>query len=134
MPISFKPSITATFYRLTPTEDLVLCPVCGGVNAMGRVSKKVDCTACSQTGYSNYYAPINLPVYHTPRSFTRWNANEGGLTRFGDAQIKLDSRYEDIVEGSKYVRVKGADWNFERVHVPGGAFGQERLILALTRR
>lgn len=134
MPISFKPAITATFYKLTPTDQLVPCAVCGGPNRMGRVALKVDCTACSQTGYSNFYTGINLPVYYTPRAFTRWNATEGGLARFGDAQIKLDAHYEDIVEDSKYVRVKGADWTFERVHVPGGSFGQERIVLALTRK
>lgn len=134
MPFSFKPSITATFYELTPTEDLVLCPVCGGPNLMGRVSKKVDCTACGQTGYSNFFTGINVPVFYTPRAYTRWNASEGGMSRFGEAQIKLDARFADVVSAAKYVHAKDADWNFQRVHNPGGAFGQERLVLALSRR
>lgn len=101
---------------------------------MGKVALKVDCTACSQTGYSNFYTGINLPVFYTPRGFTRWNTTEGGLARFGDAQIKLDARFEDIVDVAKYVHVRGADWDFQRVHNPGQAFGQDRLVLALSRR
>jgi len=134
MPVSFKPATTATFYKLTPTDDLVACTVCGGSNRMGRVSLKVDCEACSQTGYSNFYTGINLPVFYTPRAYTRWQGTEGGVAKFGDAQIKLDSRFGDIVDDSKYVRVKGADWNFERAHIPGQAFGQERIVLAITRK
>lgn len=133
-PISFKPATQATFYKLTPTADLVPCAVCGGPNLMGKVALKVDCTACGQTGYSNFYTAINLPVHYTPRAYTRWNATEGGLARFGDAQIKLDSRFEDVVDAAKYVHVKGADWNFQRVHNPGQVFGQERLVLAISRK
>lgn len=134
MPFSFKPAIRAVFYELTPTENLVPCPVCGGPNLMGRVSKKVDCTACGQTGYSNYFTGIELSVFYTPRAFTRWNGTEGGVSQFGEAQIKLDARFADVVDASKYVHVKNVDWNFQRVHVPGGAFGQERLVLALSRK
>lgn len=134
MPFSFKPAITATFYELTPTDKLVPCAVCGGPNRMGKVSQKVDCTACSQTGYSNFYTGIDLPVFYTPRAFTSWNATEGGLARFGDCQIKLDSRFEDVVEAAKYVHTKGADWTFQRVHMPGASFGQERIVLALSRK
>lgn len=134
MPISFKPAITATFYKLTPASELVPCTVCGGINAMGRVSKKVDCTACSQTGYSNYYTAISLPVHYSPRTYTRWNSSEGGLVQFGEATIKLAAQFQDVVDDAKYVHVKQADWNFSTVHGPGGAFGQERIILALTRK
>lgn len=101
---------------------------------MGKVSLKVDCTACSQTGYSNFFTGINLPVFYTPRGFTRWQGTEGGLAKFGEAQIKLDAKFEDIVDDAKYVHVKGADWNFQRVHNPGHAFGQDRLVLAISRK
>lgn len=101
---------------------------------MGKVSKKVDCTACDQTGYANYFTGINLPVFYTPRAFTRWTGSEGGLVKFGDAQIKLDIKYNNIVNSAKYVHIKGVDWNFQRAHVPGDAFGQERIILAISRK
>ncbi len=134
MTISFKPAITATFYKKTPTDELVPCAVCGGINAMGKVSKKVDCTACSQTGYQNFWTAIALPAYYTPRAFTRWTGTEGGVVKFGDAQIKLHSKYRDVVYDAKYVNVNGEDWNIQRVHRPGQAFGQERLVLALSRK
>jgi hypothetical protein len=134
MPISFKPAITAIFYKRTPTEDLVPCVECGGPNLMGKVSQKVDCTACSQTGYQNYWTGIALPVYYTPRAFTRWTGTEGGLAKFGDAQIKLDNRYIDIVNDSKFVNVMDQDWNFQRAHIPGQAFGQQRIVLAISRK
>jgi len=134
MPISFKPPITATFYKKTPTDELVPCAVCGGPNAMGRVSINVGCTACSQTGYQNYWSAINLPAYYTPRAFTRWTGTDGGLVKFGDAQIKVSSRYSDVVYGSEYVNLMGEDWNFQRAHIPGQAFGQERIVLAISRR
>lgn len=101
---------------------------------MGRVSKKVDCTACSQTGYSNFFTGISINVFYTARAFTRWNPTEGGVVRFGDAQIKLDSKFGDVVDAAKYVNVVGADWNFQRAHIPGQAFGQERIVLALSRK
>jgi hypothetical protein len=101
---------------------------------MGKVSQKVDCTACSQTGYQNYWTGINIPSYYTPRAFTRWTGSEGGLVRYGDAQIKVDNRYSDIVNDSKFVTVMGLDWNFQRAHIPGQAFNQERMVLALSKR
>lgn len=134
MPISFKPATTATFYKKTAEADLVPCTVCGGLNAMGKVAKKVDCTACSQTGYQNPYTGINLPVFYTPRSFTRWTGSEGGLAAYGEAQIKVDIKYRDIVDVAKYVSVMGDEWNFQRVHIPGQAFGQQRMVLAITRK
>lgn len=134
MPISFKPAVTGTFYKRTPADQLVPCAVCGGPNLMGKVSQKVDCTACGQTGYSNYYTGIALPVFYTPRAYTRWTGTEGGLVKFGDAQIKLDARYQDVVDAAKYVHVEGEDWTFNRAHIPGQAFGQRRIVLALSRR
>ena len=101
---------------------------------MGRVSINVGCTACSQTGYQNYWSAINLPAYYTPRAFTRWTGTDGGLVKFGDAQIKVSSRYSDVVYGSEYVNLMGEDWNFQRAHIPGQAFGQERIVLAISRR
>ena len=101
---------------------------------MGKVSLKVDCTACGQTGYQNFWYGIPLPAYYTPRAYTRWTGTEGGVVKFGDAQIKVDARYIDIVNESKFVNVKGLDWNFQRAHIPGQAFGQERVVLALTKR
>ena len=134
MPISFKPALTATFYKKTPQAELLPCQVCGGANIMGKVAKKVDCTACSQTGYSNFYTGLNVPVFYTPRAYVRWNNTEGGLVRFGDAQIKLSDIYSDIVDVAKYVHVQGTDWTFQRVHIPGQALGQQRIVLALSRK
>lgn len=101
---------------------------------MGKVSLKVDCTACSQTGYQNYWSGIDLPVYYTPRAYTRWTGTDGGLVKFGDAQIKLDNRFSDIVNDAKFVTVMGADWNLQRANIPGQAFNQQRMVLALSRR
>jgi hypothetical protein len=101
---------------------------------MGKVSKKVDCTACSQTGYENFFTGLDVPVYYTPRAYVRWNSTEGGLARFGDAQIKLDEAYSDIVDEARHVLVQGAEWTFQRVHIPGQAFGQQRIVLALSRK
>jgi len=101
---------------------------------MGKIAQSIDCTDCDRTGYSNFYTLITVQVFYTPRAYVRYSATEGGLARFGEGQIKLDDRYLDIVDASRYVTVEGADWNFQRMHIPGQSFGQKRIILALTRR
>lgn len=134
MPISFKPSLPAIFYKKTPQADLLPCEVCGGPNLMGKVAQDLQCPACDGTGYSNYFTTLQLAAHYTPRAYTRFNSSEGGLVSYGEAQIKVSAVHLDHVEASKYVHVKGTDWNFQRMHIPGQSFGQERIILALTRR
>lgn len=132
--VSFKSAIMAIFTLKTPTADLIPCTDCGGPNKMGKVSTKVDCTTCDQTGYENFWTQYVIPVYYSSRAYTRWNAVAGGLVQLGEATIKVDARHREIVNDAKFVHVRGADWLFQRVHEPGQTFGQERLILALSRK
>lgn len=134
MAVSFKPAIMATFWLRTPKSELVPCTECGGPNIRGGVAQTVNCTTCDQTGYENYWTQIVLPVYYSPRAFTRWSADRGGLIQSGESQIKVDSRHKTIVNQAKWVHVKGVDWTFQRVHEPGQAMNQERMVLALARK
>ena len=134
MPISFKSPITVTAFQKTPTENLVFCSVCGGINALGNVAVKIDCTACDTTGYSNFYTEITLPAYYTPGGIRRWNAESGAVSYSGECTIKLDARYKDFLDDTVFIEFGGIRWQFNIMEDPGSAMAQGRLILVMSRR
>jgi hypothetical protein len=134
MPISFKPLKNITIVRRTPTASLVLCDVCGGLNAMASTAVKVDCTGCGTTGYSNFYSDIYAQASYRPGSVKRWDSVAGQLSYLGECSIKLDSRYKRILEAAEYIKMDGIDWKFSILREPGEAMGQARLVLSLSRK
>lgn len=101
---------------------------------MGNVSVKVDCTACGQTGYSNYFTQSIISGYYVPRQRQRWNHQRGGYDFTGDSAIKIDASYADLIDRATHLEFNGKSWNFEMLRDPGAAMGQERLVLSLTRK
>lgn len=134
MPTSFKRPITVSLKVKTPENQLEFCSECGGLNAMGRVAVKIDCTACDTTGYSNYYTTYHIPAYYIPGGVKRWDAVRGGVVYQGESAIKLDSSYKSLLNSTEYIEFNNVKWNFSSISDPGASFGQERSVLALTRK
>ena len=135
MTTSFKRPILISLYSKTPSSDLIFCSECGGINALGRVAVKVDCTTCDKTGYSNYYTVVQIPAYYIPGGIKKWDAQRGGVVYQGESAIKVDKdKYEDLLNNSEFIEFNNIKWNFSSVANPGQAFGQERLVLSLSRK
>lgn len=134
MPTSFKTPKPITIVKKTPTDDLVLCDECGGLNAMASTAVKIDCPVCGTTGYSNYYQRIGATAYYRPGAIKRWDAQAGAVSYVGECSIKLDAKYKRILSQSEYVEFDGLKWRFSVQREPGEGFGQHRLVLALTRK
>lgn len=101
---------------------------------MGNVAIKVDCTACGQTGYSNYYTRQTMPAYYIPGAIKRWRIQRGGMDFPGESAIKVDAIYADVLEAAQYIEFNGKQWQFTMIRDPGAAMGQERIIIALNRK
>lgn len=134
MPVSFKRSISVKVYKKTPSDQLVFCSVCGGINALGRVAVKVDCTACDGTGYENFYTIGTMGAYYIPGGIKRWDVARGGVVYEGQAGLKVDAAYEEAINGAEFLEFGGIKWQFASISDPGLTFGQRRLLLALTRK
>jgi hypothetical protein len=120
--------------RKTPTGALVLCDVCGGLNAMASTAVKIDCTGCGTTGYSNFYNTIPASASYRPGAVKRWDSYAGQLDYSGECSIKLDLRYKRLLEAAEFIEMDGVEWKFNVLREPGESFGQARLVLSLTRK
>lgn len=134
MPVSFKRPIRISVYKKTDSDDLVFCSVCGGINALGRVAVKVDCTNCEGTGYENYYTIQDMPAYYIPGGIKQWDILRGGVVYQGQAGVKVDAIYESVLNGAEFIEFEGIKWQFTSVSDPGRSMGQRRLLLALSRK
>jgi hypothetical protein len=52
----------------------------------------------------------------------------------GEAAIKVDSIYADVLEAAQFLEFNGRQWQFTLLKDPGKAMGQERLVIALNRK
>lgn len=134
MPVSFKNQKPITILKRTPQADLVLCEVCGGLNAMASTAVKINCDGCGTTGYSNFYRTINAMASYRPGAVKRWDHVAGQLDYLGECSIKLDSRYKQLLATAEHIEMDGIEWRFNVLREPGEAFGQPRLVLSLTRK
>lgn len=134
MPMTFKNRINVHIVRRTPTEDLVYCEVCGGINTRARTAAKVDCANCDGTGYENLYEFIPVPAAYIPGPQKRWNATTGGVDYFGECTIKLDAGLKEVLSDAEYIQMDGANWAFTILREHGAALGQPRLLLSLSRK
>jgi hypothetical protein len=101
---------------------------------MGNVAVKVDCEYCDSTGFSNKWTQIQIPAYYQPGAVQRWNPVAGGVTFLGSCAVKVNELYRDTINGSDFIEMNGVQWNYLFTEDPGAALGQERLIIALTRK
>ena len=134
MPVSFKPPRLLYIVTKTPQEDLEFCDVCGGINAMASTAVKVNCESCGTTGYSNYYTRTPVFGSYRPGGDKRWNPVEGAVSYFGECSVKLPAIIGPFLEEAVHIEMDGTPWNFNVMRTPGAAFGQERIVLSLSRK
>lgn len=132
--IGFKTLVPATVVTATPDGDRVVCSECGGINAMASVAAKIDCSTCDTTGWDNPYQYHDIKVSYRPGAVTRWDKQAGSLVYFGECSIKADKRYAGILHDVKWIEMNGIKWNPSVLREPGRAFGQHRIVLALSRK
>lgn len=101
---------------------------------MARAAVKIDCTACDQTGYENYFTTTTIRGYYSPRAVRRWNKEAGALSYAGQASVKVDGRYAGLLRRATHVSFNDTPWNFSYEIDPGAGMGQHRLILSVTRK
>jgi hypothetical protein len=132
--IGFKQTKPIKLITRTPPEDLVYCDVCGGINAMASTAVKIDCTACGTTGYQNLWSSIDAAASYRPGAIKRWNQVAGAVDYIGECSIKLDIRYKDFLPQIEWIEMGGTKYAFTFLRDPGEAFGQPRMVLALSRK
>lgn len=101
---------------------------------MGRVAVKVDCDACDQTGYENYYTEHTIPAYYRPGAVKRMDQLAGGVVYLGECSIKISIDYASLIARSMFLEFNDIRWNFTRMSDPGVSMGQARIVLALSRK
>ena len=101
---------------------------------MASTAVKVNCEGCGKTGYSNFYTNIIANASYRPGAIKRWDAQAGQVDYSGECSIKLDSRYKEFLNTAEHIEMDGIKWNFHVLREPGEAFGQPRLVIALTRK
>ena len=57
-----------------------------------------------------------------------------GYRFLGECSVKVPTTYEGIVNSGSYVTIGSVDWNYSRLSEMGVGFGNDRIVLALTRR
>lgn len=134
MAVSFKRPIRVEVYTKTPSDDLVFCTVCGGINALGRVAKKIDCENCDGTGYENFFTIGTVTAYYIPGGIKQYDPVRGGVIYQGNAGLKVDAIYESVINGAEFIKFEGIKWQFTSISDPGRTMGQRRLLLALSRK
>lgn len=101
---------------------------------MARAAVKIDCETCDTTGYENFWTQRNIRGYYSPRAVRRWNTEAGALVYAGDATVKVDAQYADLLHRATHIGFRGVLWNFSFEHDPGAGMGQHRLVLSVTRK
>lgn len=134
MPVSFKNPKSIVILKKTPSAELQLCDVCGGLNAMASTAVKINCEGCGTTGYSNFYSRIHAMASYRPGAVKRWDHVAGQLDYSGECSIKLDSRYGRLLATAEHIEMDEVAWRFNVLREPGEALGQRRLVLSLTRK
>jgi len=130
VPIGFKRPIDVIFYVATPSGSLV--EVGSGNSAAGNVA--VDKFEGNGTGYSNYFTPFTASAQFTPGVAKRYSLSAAGYVFLGDCSIKLESKYADLVAAGSHLKIGSVEWNYKQISERGAGFGNDRIVLALTRR
>lgn len=130
MPIGFKRPIEVIFF--VPTASGSLVEVGSGNSAAGNVA--VDKFEGDGTGYSNFFTPYTLPAQFSPGVAKRYDLTLQGYRLLGEHTIKLETKYETIVTAGSHVQIGAVEWDYKRITERGVGFGNDRIVLALTRR
>lgn len=110
------------------------CSECGGINALGRVAVKIDCTTCDTTGYENYWTTYSIYGIYRPSAPRRWDAVAGQVVYKGDASIKISEADKPLLDRATHLEFNGVQWDFSMERDAGTALGQTRYIYNVTRK
>lgn len=130
MPIGMKRSTEAILF--VPTASGSLTEVGSGNSAAGNVA--VDLFEGDGTGYSNFFTEYTIPVQFSPGVAKRYDLALQGYRFLGECSVKIDTKYEDLVDSGSHLQIGSVLWNYQRLTERGAGFGNDRLVLALTRR
>lgn len=131
MPIGFRRDITITLHVRTPEADLIeVTP--DGVNLEGEVA--INMEEGDGTGYSNYWTQYELPAKFSPGVAKRYDLQMQGYRFLGECSIKVDTRYADLISSGSHITIGKVDWNYQRISELGAGSGNDRIVLALTRK
>lgn len=130
MPVSMLRPITVTFHVPTPSGSLVTAS--SGANAAGEVG--IDKLQGDGTGYTNYFTHIDATGYFRPGVLQTYDKQAGGYRFLGECGLKLDMRYAGLVASGSYITISGVDWDYRQYDELGAGFGNDRIVLGLTRK
>ena len=70
----------------------------------------------------------------TPGIAKRYDLQLQGYRFLGECSVKVPTKYEGLVNSGSYLTIGSVDWNYARMSEMGVGFGNDRIVLALTRR
>lgn len=114
MTVGFKRPINVTFHILDNSAEAY------SANAF-------DDDGVTDTEYT-------VPAQFTPGVAKRYDLQLQGWRFLGECSVKLDTKYESLVGSGSYLTIGTVDWNYRSISEYGAGFGNDRIILALTRR
>lgn len=130
MPVSMKRPMDIELVVLTPSGSLI--ESASGSNPTGRVGVNIEDD--DGTGYTNYTTAYTIPAYFSPRTLKRWDRQAGGYELLGEASLKVDPIYLDLILSGSHLRFHGADWDYKQMEELGVGAGNDRIILSLMRK
>ena len=75
-----------------------------------------------------------VPVQFVPGIAKKWDLQAMGYRFLGECSIKLDTKYAGLVQSGSHVQIGNVQWNYKQIEELGTGFGNDRIILALTRK
>lgn len=130
MPKSFKRPIDVQLVMVTTSGSLI--ESASGVNIAGSVGRNIE--QDDGTGYTNYTTSYNIPAYFSPRTLKRWDRKAGGYELLGEASLKVDPIYLDLILSGSHLRFHGTDWDYRQMEELGVGAGNDRIVLSLMRK
>lgn len=130
MPVSMKRPIDVMLVVLTPSGSLI--ESASGSNPTGKVGINIEDDDGS--GFTNFTTEYAIPAYFDPRTLKRWDRQAGGYELLGEASLKVDPIYADLLASGSHLRFHGAEWDYKQMEEFGVGAGNDRLILSLMRK
>ena len=114
MPIGFKRATDVTFH----------VPV---TSAQAATANVFDTEGVAWTDYT-------IPAQFTPGVAKRYSLSQNGYIFLGECSIKVDPKYESLVASGSHLTIGSVEWNYKQISELGAGFGNDRIVLALTRK
>ena len=75
-----------------------------------------------------------VSAYFIPGTVQKYDLQAMGYRFLGECSIKLDTKYAGLVQSGSHVQIGNVQWNYKQIEELGTGFGNDRIILALTRK